>query len=226
MKTISSDMSIDVLSSIKNVFDLDSVSQVKCFVEYKKNQEESIDINKLVCYVVMLYSQDSPLNKKPIPPLGERKIKAAVISGFDPDSEYISETVMELGSSKVRDLVLDYMTSFFPVEWVERNIVSEQLYENQKIRLKPIQNKVVEPPKKKKKKPVEESDVVDEDIDVTQDDKYVNETALKKYNLTGHVDKYISLIKKYDTIIFMDNADVKNAAAKRSRMSLESRIKK
>jgi hypothetical protein len=213
-------MYLDVLGNSENVFALDRVSEIKCFADYNKNPESSLDKNSVMKYVILLYSKDSVLNRKPMPPLSERRERAATLSGLDPDDRSVNEMVFDLLSEQIRDLILGYLIQQSQMIWTERCIVEAQIQENQKIRFKPIQNKVVTP-KTRKRKASEGGEEDESSQNSGDDDAYIINASNKKYDLTDHFDKYYELLKKYDSEIFADHENVKEVAMKRERNSLE-----
>jgi hypothetical protein len=96
--------------------------------------------------------------------------------------------------------------------WTERCIVEAQIVENQRIRFKPIQNKITIASGKKDGDPVE----------VDSDDKAIIEASVKKKTLTLDFSIYHELLKKYDMEIFQDHENVKDAATKKVRTTIES----
>lgn len=213
-------MYLDVLKYSDDVFALERLSDIRCFTEYRDNPEKSIDVNSLIKYTVLLYSKDSILNRKPMAQLAERRLKAARMADLDAESPKVIDLVFSLYSPKVRDLILDYLIHQNQMLWSERCIIEAQIQENQRIRLKPIQNKAV--PAKPRSKPKKDEEFEEPEQEEGSDDKYILEASNKKSSLTDHFTKYYELIKKYDAEIFGDHETEKEAANKRERKSLES----
>lgn len=221
-ESITKGMRVDILSS-DSVFSIPGVSDIKCLSQYGKYQDDHFTVDEVIKFVVLLYSKDSIVNKKPMPPLHDRRAKAAILAGLKPDDINVQELLFNLISDQVRDLVLDYMIWFSDDLWMERSIVESQLDENRRMRLKPIQNKTTVLPKKKGRK--KEDDEFEDEDDQSQDDAYILSASKKKFELTDHADRYQSLIKKYDLEIFMEHEDLRNAAVRRKRVSLEAMVK-
>ncbi len=223
-KSPTSSMSIDIFKDAEDVFANENLCEIKCFMDYQKSPDASFAVDKVVIYVVLLYSKDSILNKKPMPQLKDRKNKAAILAGLNPEQTEVKELIFDLISPSIRDMISDYVLHQSDPEWTERVVVSEQLDENIRIRMKPIQNRVSTPVVKKKPKAKQEDELLDNEIDIDEanDDKYILESSEKKFKLTSHADTYRGIIKKLDAIIFADNDDVKVATVKRQRRSLES----
>ncbi len=219
-KSPTSSMSIDILKDPEDVFANENLCEIKCFLDYQKSPETSLDVDKVVIFVVLLYSKDSILNKKPMPQLKDRKNKAAILAGLNPEQTEVQELVFGLISSSVRDLIIDYVLYQNDPDWEERVVVEAQLDENVRARMKPIQNKTTAPTNKKKKK--QEDELLDDEMIEADDPKYLLEAHDRKYKLTDHAERYRAIIKKLDSLIFVDNLDVKTAAVKRQRRTLES----
>lgn len=214
-------MYLDILRYSSDVFALDKLRDIRCFTEYKNAPEKSIDVNSLVKYVVLLYSKDSILNRKPMLQLTERRAKASTLADLNAEDQDVKDLVFGLYSKRIRDLIVDYLIHQNQLLWSERCIIEAQIQENQRIRLKPIQKKTSSKPKSRRKKD-EQEEQEEEPEDQGSDDKYVIESSDKKSSLTDHFTKYYELLKRYDLEIFTDNEDVKEAAGKRERRSLES----
>lgn len=216
----SASMQLDVLSC-KDPFSLRELFDIKCFLDYRDDPEESLDVNEVVKYVVLLYSKDSILNKKPMPPLDERRSKAAFMAGLDPEDQAVKDIVFDLMGPRLRTLILEYLIYQNQMIWSERCIIETQIQENQRIRFKPIQNKTASVVKKKRKKDEEEDEEPEDNRE--EDDKYILDASNKKYSLTDHFKKYYALLREYDAEIFGDHDNVKAVASKRKeRTSLEN----
>lgn len=200
----------------------DKIRGVPCFESYRRDPDPSLDPSKVIKYVVLLYSQDSVLNSKPMPPLIERRERAAEMAGLNVSDQNVIDNLFDLFSEKIRDLIIDYLIYQNRLVWTERCIIEAQIQENQRIRFKPIQNKTVIKPRKRKKK--EDENVEDDEDPTEDDDKYIIEASNKKHELTSHYNTYNDLIQKYDTIIFQDHNSVKDAAVRRRR-TLDSMAK-
>jgi len=192
----------------------------ECFLNYERDAEGDLPVKEVMTYVVLLYTKESFLNKKPMEPLKDRRVKAANIAGLSSDSDTVKDKIFDLGSDKIRELILGYLIQQNQMIWMERCIIEAQILENQRIRFKPITNKVVAPVAGKKKKGEEDIDSGGKNIEL-DDDKYIVEASSKKAILTDHFSKYFDLLKKYDLEIFQDHEDVK-AAVKKTRTTIES----
>ena len=211
-------MLIDILEFKSDPLACPGLADYREFHDYIPDQ---IDKNKLIVYVVLLYSRDSILNTRPIPPLKDRARKAAFMADFNPDDQVFKDKVIELGSNKVRDLIISYLISQNSLLWQERCIVEAQIMENHRIRFKPIDKndrKEEEEPepeegKKKRKKKKDPEDDLDKKDEIVASDK--------KALLTKHFQVYYDLLKKIDLEIFSDHLNVKDKI-KKSKVSLES----
>lgn len=185
-------MSIDILS-MKDIWKIPKLTEIKCFNEYRSQPEDSISVEGVVKYVVLLYSKDSILNKKPLDDLKDRRIKAAKFADLEL-SDKTTFMVFDLESDKVRSLILNYLVHQNNSIWAERCVIEAQMEESQKIRMKPV------------------------DMD---DDKGVMEAFNKKAALTDHYKKWHQTIKEYDSEIFGSVSEDKDRII-RKRTTLES----
>jgi hypothetical protein len=222
--TASASMQIDILRSkdSDNILrDCKALREIDCFINYGKDKEQDLPLREVVIYIVILYSKDSFLNKKPMEPLHMRRIKAASYAGLEAESDTVKAALFDLSSDRIRELILGYLIHQNQMIWMERCIIEAQILENQRIRFKPITNKVVAPVTNGKRKKGEE------DLSGTQtnleldDDKYIVEASSKKATLTDHFDQYYEKLKKYDLEIFADHENVKEKL-KKTRVSIES----
>lgn len=188
------------------------LQDVECFLNYEREPEQGLPVKELMTYVVLLYTKESFLNKKPMDPLKERRVKAANIAGLPIDSQEVKDLVFDLGSEKIRDVIIEYMISQNQMLWTERCIVEAQIEENQRIRFKPIQNKFT----------VAKKDGGSTELET--DDKTIIEASVKKKTLTQDFSIYYELLKKYDQEIFQDHDDVKSMV-KKTRTTVESMAK-
>lgn len=208
-------MYLDV-TRYRDVFTMDKIREIPCFEAYRKDPDPSLDPSKVVKYIVLLYSQDSILNRKPMPPLAERRERAVDLSDLKASDQTVIDNLFDLFNEKIRDVIIDYLIYQNRSVWTERCIIEAQIQENQRIRFKPIQNKTITKPGRKKKK--EDIPGGEEEDDPTEDDaKYIIEASNKKHALTSHFNTYNDLIQKYDLIIFQDHHSVRDAAVRRRR---------
>ena len=192
-------MSIDILAKPgEDVFEAcPKLKEIKCFTDYAREPESLLPVNELITYVVLLYSKDSILNKKPIDELPMRRLKAAKMAGLEAEKTSVVKDVFELESDKVADLIVRYILSQNHYEWADRCACEFQLEENLRIRMTPISK--------------------------SDDDKKTIEASTKKDMLTTHFSKYRKQMKELDAEIFGDNENVV-AHVKKSRATLESLV--
>lgn len=218
----SASMQLDVLAAKPgdDLFEAcPKLRDIRCFTEYVKDPDPAIDPQKLVAYVVMLYSKDSILSRKPMEDLPNRRLKAARMAGLDSDDSEVIYRVFELGQvtetktrqsadgknytettyhNRISDLIADYLIYQNHYPWANRMAIEAQMDENLRIRLRPI----------------------DTSID---DDKIIGASS-KKSLLTDHFDKYEEKVKNIDKEIFIDHNDVNDKLTKRKRVTLEGQV--
>lgn len=99
----------------------------------------------VIRYIVILYSKDSFLNKKPMRPLTERQLKAAALAGFEKqrDGEFhpqVRFSLFELGAEEIFDFVFGYLVYQKNYVWSEICTLEAQISENQRIRMRAIES--------------------------------------------------------------------------------------
>lgn len=166
------------------------ITDYKCFMEFMSAQkvadkDERVPIRETIIFIILLYSKDSFLNKKPVEELQARLYKAAKLSGLDPEDEDIQKAIFYLDNESVRNTVVDYLISQSDANWSHRCAIAAQMAENLRIRMKPIVN-----------------EKADKDI-------------LNKHLLTEHYRDYGNEIKKLDNDIFLGHTNVRNEAVKK-----------
>ena len=193
-------MSLDVLGAKpgEDLFEYcPKLKDIRCFTDYKKDPDPAIDTEKLIAYVVLLYSKDSFLNKRPIENLRDRRTKAATLVGLDYEDERIIQYLFNLDNDKILDLILGYLIYQNNTLWTERTTIEIQMDESQRIRMRPVDS---------------------------DKDKDLLEAFNKKASLTLHFATWYKILKEYDAEIFFDHDDVKEKN-KRQRTSLEAYAK-
>lgn len=182
------------------------LKEIVCFQEFSKI-DSGLPLRETLIYVYLLYTKDSFLNKKPMRVLSDRRIKAAKLAGFDPDSKLVVKSIFAIDTLMpeaaksheiLDDLIVKYLIHQSSHEWSDRCSIEAQMEENLRIRFKPI-----------------ESDKGDKDI---------IEASTKKFVLTEQFSKYKETIRKRDLEIFADHADIQKTAV-RKKTSLESLVK-
>lgn len=166
------------------------VTNIRCFVDFMSAQklaekDDRVPIRETIIYIVLLYSKDSFLNKKPVEHLQNRILKAAKFSGLDADDESIQKAVFDLENEDVRNTVVDYLIEQNEANWSHRCAIAAQMRENLRIRFKPI-----------------EKEKADKDI-------------INKHLLTEHYRDYSNEIKKLDADIFIGHEKVRDEAVRK-----------
>jgi hypothetical protein len=124
----------NMLKDVKGLYDMYIFCNTKKFLPF---------IN-VVKYILVLYSKDSWMNKKPMRPLEERQVKAAIYAGFEQKNGRFNEMVyalMELNSDKIFYFTFNYLIYQNDFLWSEICTLEQQMIENQKIRMKFITGK-------------------------------------------------------------------------------------
>lgn len=190
---------IEVLNLPKgDIFEVcPDLKEIKCLFEFAK-KSGGLPVRETIVYIVLLYTKDSILNKKPIQALSDRRVKAARMAGLDPESKLVQEKIFGMDSDILDDCIVKYLIQQSSYAWSDRCAIETQMDENLRIRFKPI-----------------ESDKGDKDI---------IEASSKKFLLTEHFSKYKDNLKKLDAEIFLDHEDKRDHAI-RKKTSLESLIK-
>lgn len=165
------------------------ICDIKHFAEFLNKQraaeqDDRVPVRETIVYVILLYSKDSFLNKKPIEALQSRIVKAAKLAGLDGEDELIQNAIFYLGNGYVRDLVVDYLISQNIPNWSNRCALDAQMAENLRIRFKPIQS------------------------------EKANNDILNKHTLTEHYRDYANEIKKLDAEIFLGHENVRDEAVR------------
>ena len=115
-----------------NPYDLKSYQEArKCLKDIKGlralNDFCSVKVHlpfiQTVKYIILLYSKDSFLNKKPMRPLEERQHKAAHIAGFPKDGDkyhsQIRHVLFDLTSEQIFEFVFNYLIYQNDYVWSE-----------------------------------------------------------------------------------------------------------
>lgn len=174
----------DILAAWPGVTDIRSLAE---FIVRQKDveQDERVPIRETIIYIVLLYSKDSFLNKKPVEHLQNRILKAAKLAGLNPEDEKIQRAIFDLDSEEVRNTVVDYLIEQDDSNWSNRCAIAAQMAENLRIRFKPI-----------------EKEKADKDI-------------INKHLLTQHYRDFSNEIKKLDAEIFIGHDKIKDEAVRK-----------
>lgn len=118
----------------------------KLFSEYETYQDfldtlvfHEIPIIPLVKYIVLLYSEDSTLNIRPPMPLDERQKRALDMSKLSKIGvKKVRRFVLELQDRRIFEFIFEYLTKQKRFTWQEIITLETQILENQKLRLRPV----------------------------------------------------------------------------------------
>lgn len=125
----SKDMRIDVIPYIGESLPitkyLPELAQYKSFVGYEERPIDGLPADKVIAYIVILYSSDSLLNGHPMPPLNERMERAAELCGFKKTKKGFAEQVTKMlfplndGNDQLLDMVFEFLIRQNNLEWEE-----------------------------------------------------------------------------------------------------------
>ena len=180
-----------------------ALKMIKSFPLYSEESSYGLKRDLVIRYIILLYSEDSILSKKPLAPLEERKFRALDLAGFERSSlngdyhEDIVESLLLLNDDIVVDMVMDYLQYLHNDIWTEINIISQELEEYRRIRMSPVS---------------------------AEHDKDLIVAIEKKDKLRLSSETMVKQLKEYQDIFYGDNLDLK-AKSKKKRKTLESRAK-
>jgi hypothetical protein len=145
-KTLTEKMAIDILSAIDGedlLHKFPQLRRVKAMADYGGSLGGGFDRNKIIRYIVILYSADSFMNKKPVVPLQERQYKAADLAGFIRDQEgrfkeVVETSIFQLQDPKVFEMIFQYLMFQHNVLWREICTCEHELEEFHRLRMKPV----------------------------------------------------------------------------------------
>lgn len=122
------------------VFEIEFLSEIH---SWNTCNIDIVSKDKLVRYLVILYSYDSFLNKKNPTPLGERKKKALAFAGIE-NSEIITANLLDLENDVVLLMVQDFLIAQRNNIWTEIATTEQQYEEAIRLRLQPIKRDAVD----------------------------------------------------------------------------------
>jgi hypothetical protein len=106
---------------------------------------DDIPVNNLLAYLLLLYSPDSPVNKRYGIPLLERKYQALLLSGFGhlraKDGEWavdVQTYLVELRNDTIINMIVDYLKMLNQKVWTEINTLEQELEEATRLRMRPV----------------------------------------------------------------------------------------
>lgn len=107
---------------------------------------KSLEFPALIRYIIILYSDDSPLNRKPIRPLQERQVTAARMARLKEGpkggySRFTEAFVFRLEWEELGNVVMDYLIWQNNYIWSEIATLEQQMEENQRLRMAPVTGK-------------------------------------------------------------------------------------
>lgn len=120
MSSPTTSMKIDILSYVndKSLFKkIPVLSRFKNFVEYWEDPTDKLPANKVIAYVILLYSEDSVLNAQPMPILNERQKMAAEMCGFNKLKPEQKELLFDLKDEKIFKMAFEYLVYQKNEDW-------------------------------------------------------------------------------------------------------------
>jgi hypothetical protein len=145
--SITKDMRYDIFQYDIEAEDFDilnrfpELKKIESFASYRGSASElSVNRNKLITYIILAYSHDSPLNQGVKDSWGERMYKAADYAGFTSkkDLDHLEQTVFNLHSEIALLMVVEYLEYQSRMDWAEWCVLQHELRENTMLRLAPI----------------------------------------------------------------------------------------
>ena len=134
-----------------NIDELDSRDAIEAvFGEYSTFEDLpifletvfGINLEQVIKYTVLIYSEDSLLNTRPPMPLEERQVRALDMIGVsleDGEIPPILRTYLfNLDNRQVFEFVFEYLTKQKKFVWQEIMTLETQILENQRLRLRPV----------------------------------------------------------------------------------------
>lgn len=137
MKSKTENMIIDVDSIPEGenaVYEIEFLSNINSWVNV---ETDLIPKDKLVRYLVVLYSYDSFLNQRNPLPLSERKQRALSFAGIEPSND-VTDQLLLLENDGVLLMVQDFLVAQNHNLWTEIATTEQQYEEAIRLRLQPI----------------------------------------------------------------------------------------
>ena len=101
-----------------------------------------VNLEEVIKYTILIYSEDSLLNTRPPMPLEERQIRAMGLIGIEmKDGEVpaiLRTHLLNLDNRQVFEFVFEYLTKQKKFVWQEIMTLETQILENQRLRLRPV----------------------------------------------------------------------------------------
>lgn len=128
-ESLTKDMRIDVLPYLDGdgslIQYLPELEDYQSFVDYIEHPLHGLPANKVIAYIILLYSSDSILNGHPMPDLKERMERAAELSGFPKSKKGFRQEVndilftLEDEDHRLLNMVFEYLVKQNNLEWEE-----------------------------------------------------------------------------------------------------------
>lgn len=157
--------------------------------------------DKLIAYVVIAYSHDSPLNTGVRDEWDVRMRKAAEYAGLlqsKPEADKTERLVYNLESEEIVQMVVEYLQYQSRDDWAEWCILQHELFENTTIRISPI---------------------------TAQSDKEMIQAQEKKATFRKDAKEIREQISEYELKIFGDADRIRHVKSAREYTSIEKLVK-
>ena len=176
---------------------------IESFRTYPGTPGDEMNQDMVIKYIVLLYSVDSILNEKPLPPLQDRKFKAADMAGFPRDSrnnftQEVQTKLFALGCDYIINMAHAFLVYQNSNTWAEICILQQEIQELQINRFEPVSGK---------------------------DDKERIMALEKKNKFMESCHVRIKIVEEYLKKFYTDNTDLEKKVDKKTRTTLESRAK-
>jgi hypothetical protein len=178
--------------------------RVEAFVEYPENSSEHLNKEKVLKYIIILYSEDSVLNKDMRQAtLEEKMYQAAEYAGFKQMSvgdysDEIKSKLFLLTDPSILNAIHGYLEFQYSDIWSEMVIIDHELMEYRRIRMAPV------------------TDTKDKDVIAAVE---------KKDKLRASCLEMIKQKEAYEKVFYGDDTNLKSKA-KKKRVTLEDRARK
>lgn len=128
--------------SVKNLAALHpKLKEIGSWAEYN----DDTPTNNLLSYLLLLYSPDSPVNKRYGVPLLERKYQALLLAGFGhlrlKGGDWAADVqtyLIELRNDTIINMIVDYLKMLNQKVWTEINTLEQELEEATRLRMRPV----------------------------------------------------------------------------------------
>lgn len=199
------------------LFRMKELEEIKAFKSYKGSLGGGLDRNKTIKYIILMYSHDSILNKKPPLTVEERQMRSADLAKFTRNrngefEDEVIEKLFYLQDEAILNMIVEYLYYQKKALWTEIVTCEHESQEFTRLRMKPVDNVVM------KKGKVEDSKS-------TVSDKDIIAGAEKKDKLWKGCQDRVKYLKECYAEFFLDDDGLRNKIETAKPTSLESLAK-